>query len=315
MRVTIVSKFPLIHLVVTDLDNTLYDWVSAFVPPFYAMVEKASEILEVDPEQLLDELKVVHQRHHNSEHPFALLETVTVQKQFPRKSRSELREILNDAFYSFNKLRKRNLKLYSGVSKTLDEIHSRGCRIVAHTEARRENILHRIKLLDLHKHKVIEQFYTSCSRLSNEDHPDPKPRSNYDGIIELVQSLPQGHNKPNPEVLRAICNDHDTPVENTLYIGDSLIKDIAMAKMAGAHSALAAYGKKFDTCNWEKLVRITHWTQEDADQEMQLKEQFQYVKPDIELCESFAEILEHFEFSQKNSTLSSRLAKTSEDTV
>jgi hypothetical protein len=69
---------PLISLVITDLDNTVYDWLTAFVPAFYAMVREAAPLIGVDEEELLDELQAVHRKHGDSEHPFALLETRAV---------------------------------------------------------------------------------------------------------------------------------------------------------------------------------------------------------------------------------------------
>ncbi|MEM9806942.1 MAG: HAD family hydrolase [Cyanobacteria bacterium P01_D01_bin.56] len=292
------SKQPEINLVVTDLDNTLYDWVSSFVPSLYGMVAIASQILDASEEQILDELKLVHQRHHNSEHPFALLETNVVLERYPGISRKELKHTLNDAFYRFNKLRKKNLKLYPLVRETLSKIQEMNCFIVAHTDATLENILHRIKLLDLDK--WIERFYTSPSSPSKEEHPDPRWLSGYDSFIELVRPLPQGHDKPDPAVLKDICDDYGIAAENTLYIGDSLTKDIVMAKLAGTHSAFAAYGKKFDPSYWDKLVRITHWTEEDVDREVYLKNKFQGVKADVELSRSFMEVLDYFKFSGKN---------------
>lgn len=70
---------PRIRLFITDLDNTLYDWVSFFTSSFYEMVGEAAGLLQADRGELLDQLRDVHRRHHNSEHPFALLETPLVQ--------------------------------------------------------------------------------------------------------------------------------------------------------------------------------------------------------------------------------------------
>ena len=52
-------------MLVCDLDNTLYDWVGYFVPSFNAMVNEALPILGCGREQLLDDLREVHQRHHD----------------------------------------------------------------------------------------------------------------------------------------------------------------------------------------------------------------------------------------------------------
>ena len=86
------------QLIICDLDNTLYDWVAYFVEAFYAMSEAAAEILDISIEVLLDELKEVHQKHHDSEHPYALLETESVKNLLHRYSREEAYALLNPAF-------------------------------------------------------------------------------------------------------------------------------------------------------------------------------------------------------------------------
>src|SRR5579875_3155338 len=92
------ARLPLIRLFITDLDNTLYDWLSFFVPSLYAMVDAAVPLLGVDREQLLDELKEVHQKHGSSEHPFALLETRAVLALYPDCTPVERRAALAPAF-------------------------------------------------------------------------------------------------------------------------------------------------------------------------------------------------------------------------
>ena len=75
-------------LLVCDLDNTLYDWVGYFVPSFYAMVDKVIQITGCDREKLLDDFREVHEKHGDSEQPFALLETQTI-KSFYRGSSAQ----------------------------------------------------------------------------------------------------------------------------------------------------------------------------------------------------------------------------------
>jgi hypothetical protein len=50
-------------LLITDLDNTLYDWVSFFTPSFKGMVDELIALLDVREETLLDEFKAVHQHY------------------------------------------------------------------------------------------------------------------------------------------------------------------------------------------------------------------------------------------------------------
>jgi FMN phosphatase YigB (HAD superfamily) len=45
------------HLVITDLDNTLYDWVTFFAQSFQAMAAELEPILELPADAILDEFK------------------------------------------------------------------------------------------------------------------------------------------------------------------------------------------------------------------------------------------------------------------
>ena len=72
---------PAIQLLVTDLDNTLYDWVTFFANAFYDMVGSAASILGVPEDRLLDELQEVHRERRDTEYPFALLETRIVSEK------------------------------------------------------------------------------------------------------------------------------------------------------------------------------------------------------------------------------------------
>jgi len=153
-------------LVVTDLDNTLYDWVTFFATAFTEMVNVAVSILDIERERLLDELRVVHRRYHNSEQPFALLETESVQSRFRGVTRSEQAQMLNEAFHAFNSARKRTLQLYPTVAETLAELRARGTRVAGHTEATIPNAQFRLGKLGVAQ--FVESLYAlehheSCS--------------------------------------------------------------------------------------------------------------------------------------------------------
>jgi FMN phosphatase YigB (HAD superfamily) len=56
-------------LLITDLDNTLYDWVTFFTASFRSMVTELTSMLETFEDNLLEEFKSIHQRYGNSEQP------------------------------------------------------------------------------------------------------------------------------------------------------------------------------------------------------------------------------------------------------
>jgi FMN phosphatase YigB (HAD superfamily) len=274
-----------VALLVTDLDNTLYDWVGSFVPAFYAMAEKAAAILDLDIDTLLDDLRAVHQRHGSSEHPFALLEAASVTARLPGLSRDERAKVLDAAFHRFNSVRKERLVLYDGVTATLEALAERGVPIVAYTDARIPNSLYRVNRLGLDH--LIEHLYAPAARFP--DRVDAPTRQT------LLKVLPEGDKKPNPRTLRDICRDLGVPPERTLYIGDSLSRDIFMAASAGVRSAWARYGTVVEPGLWEKLVRVTHWTETDVTDEAKLKAEAASVRPDATL-DHFGDLLARFEF-------------------
>ncbi len=60
---------------ITDLDNTLYNWYAFFIPAFYGMISEAARILDCPESQLIEDMRRVHVRFGDVEHPFALIHT------------------------------------------------------------------------------------------------------------------------------------------------------------------------------------------------------------------------------------------------
>jgi FMN phosphatase YigB (HAD superfamily) len=104
------------RVLVTDLDNTLYDWVTYFATAFSAMADAVYELTGIPKDRLFGEFKRVHRRYANSEQPFAVLELPSIRRHFGTSDRAELRELLDPALYAFNKMRKETLRLYDTVA-------------------------------------------------------------------------------------------------------------------------------------------------------------------------------------------------------
>jgi phosphoglycolate phosphatase len=282
---------PSIRLLITDLDNTLYDWVSYFANSFTALVNKAAEILSVPHEQLLDEFKEVHLRYHNSEHPFALLEIASVVSKYGHLSRRECKDLLDPAFHAFNKARKVSLVAYPGVLETLVALRDAGTNIIGHTEATVPNALFRLNALGL------LPFLTRLYAVEHTGLPHPiSERENADkSMADLITIVSASQRKPNPELLLRICNEMGVPPQETVYVGDSITRDVSMAKIAGVWAAWAEYGTEFQKDYWTTLVRVTHWTPEDVQREELLREQFGRLEPDVTL-KQFADLKHMFSF-------------------
>ncbi|WP_407215582.1 HAD family hydrolase [Enterobacter hormaechei] len=273
-------------LLITDLDNTLYDWVSFYSQSFSAMAEELSKEINVPLDILLSEYKVIHQRFGNSEKPFATLELPSVISYFGTNDKILLQKKLTRVFSAFSSKRNHTLKLYPTVRDTLNILRERGVKIVGHTESLEYNSLYRLYKLD-----VID-FFDHLYTIDNHNlHPNPKNAKVISVKDDFIIRLSSAESKPNPKLLEHICLTENVDIKDAVYVGDSITKDISMAKSIGMKAVWARYGRQFAPELWEILVKITHWTDKDVEREEQLKESFSRVKPDYSI-NSFAEILD-----------------------
>ncbi len=275
-------------LIICDLDNTLYDWYGYFVPSIYEMIDVAADVLGCETEEVAASMRVVHQRHHDSEHPFALLETDLVASRFPNSSPSELYEEFNSAFHAFNRSRVAHLKLFEGVVETLSSLNAIGLRVVAHTESKLFGAIDRVNRLGLEPY--LTRIYCREETLSN--HPvkgafgEWLPEFNWTKVVRL----PLSDVKPNARIIHDICSAEGFDAKDVVYVGDSLARDVMMAKHAGSFAVWAKYGAQPAPELYEKLVRISHWTAEDVEREKAIRSQAASVKPDF-ICHRFADVM------------------------
>jgi phosphoglycolate phosphatase len=275
-------------LLITDLDNTLYDWVTFFAQSFRAMVQSLAQITSIAENVLLDDFKLVHQKHSNSEYPYAVLELPSLKSKYPGASDEALLQIVDGALHEFNSTRAKTLRLYEGVAATLSELQAHGVTVVGHTEAISVNAFYRLRKLG------IDHFFTKLYALDGFVRPHPKGAPEGAGPWGgLIEKVPPSERKPNPTLLLDICNRLGVTARDAVYVGDSLTRDISMAKQAGVLAVWAKYGTQYDRSLWSVLVRVTHWSDDDVRREEELRHQFANVQPDLTV-NGFAELLPLF---------------------
>lgn len=267
----------MIKLLITDLDDTLYDWTGFFVPAFYAMAEEISSITGIEQPVLLEEYHKVHQELGTLEFPYATLRLPSIRAHFNGLSHTQMKMALRPAFNRFNIIREEYLHLFPGVEDTLEHLYQRGIDIIGYTESSQENGFYRLQKLGVDKYfKHVYAFVSSF-------------KSGYavDGRIKTVQTK-----KPDVAVLRQILEAENKSPEEVLYVGDSLIKDIYMAKHIGTTAVLAQYPDKNVELG-EKLYAITSWTEEDFALERRLSRHMDEsgIKPDY-IISAFPQLLD-----------------------
>jgi phosphoglycolate phosphatase len=279
-----------VSLVITDLDNTLYDWFAAWHSAFRAMLDEIIRISGIPEESLIPEIKAVHERYGTSEYAFLIEELPSLRAKHPG---ADLRRVYYDAIEAYRHTRRGSLALYAGVHDTLVSMARAGTMLVGYTESRWYYTRRRLKKLGLDT--LLNYVY------SPPDHELPRSRDEIRSLgpeeYELGktdhQILKEGELKPNPAVLLGIITQLGGVRSNTIYIGDDLVKDISMAKDAGVTAVWAEYGSHKDE-RYDLLRRVTHWTTGAV--ELQRTASLTQHQPDLTI-RRFDELLTRYTFT------------------
>lgn len=287
-----------VNFIVTDLDDTIWDWLRMWYESFDPYIKRISTRFNVDISALKSDFKAIHQKYGSSEASFIHQELTCLsqeQKNEFGKSFNNERSILHE-YYS---AKKNNLFLYRGVKETLKKLKEKGVVIVGFTESKAFFTKYRIKHLELDG--LIDYIYApidtgvpeSVYRHYSEDFWEPN--------VTEMRYLSRDVRKPAPEILEIILRDFKAKKENTIYIGDKLDKDVSMANEADIDSVYAKYGHQIDTEKYQLLRDVTHWTDEDVKREKVFKEKHKNTPlAKYILDSSFDELFKLFEFFNFN---------------
>lgn len=279
-----------VSILITDLDNTLYDWVDIWYKSFSAMLEKLVDLSGISRETLISEFKAIHQRHATSEYAFSIEELPSLIAKHPGE---DLSNLYIDAIMACRNARKKATRLYPGVQETLEAFKHGGALVIAYTESMAFYSRMRIKRLGLDG--IIDVLYSPPDHeLPNGVTPDKvrsQPGSYYEFEKTAERHTPQGKLKPSPEVLLEMVSRLGGKPDEAVYVGDDLLKDVSMAKSAGVLDVWAKFGQAHDTTEYELLKKVTHWTEDAVRRQREATPE--RIEPSVTLDESFAEILSH----------------------
>jgi len=290
---------PRISTVITDLDNTLYDWVEMWGAAFSEMLRVLVEQSGVPQHVIHAEARVIHQEHGTTEYAFLIQSLPCLQAKHPGQ---DLTVVYGDAIRAYRDARERSLRLYPSVFETLVMLKSRGCLVIGYTDSRAFYAGYRARKLGLDG--LLDLLH------SPPDHDLPastaiesirsQPREAYEFQKTVHRLLPEGAVKPNPVILANILEDVGAVPEETIYIGDSLMKDVLMAQETRVTDVFAKYGQAQHRDEYDLLRRVSHWTDAEIEREKRLRAQ-QEVHPTYTLNEGFREVLDLFVFGPPGS--------------
>ncbi len=282
-----------VSVLITDLDNTLFDWVEMWHASFSTQLEGIAKKSGVDKDVLIKEFKAIHEKYHSSEYSFAVRELPSL---LNKHDRDEIVDIYKSILEDAKNARNAALKMYPGVLETLKDIKLSGALIIGYTESVDFYTKQRIKKLGLDG--LLDYVY------SPKDHDFPEhvcvddvrkySREHYELSNTQIRHTPKESKKPDKEVLQSILNDIQCPPNDAVYVGDDLIKDVKMAQEAGLLDVHAKYGVAHNTQQYELLKKVTHWTDEEVERQ---KKSHDHVQP-THTIDSFGDLKKLFQFKR-----------------
>ena len=285
-RLNFVAK----RILITDVDNTLLDWQDLWYQTFSAMIDKVIEISRVDPDVIYYQCSIIHQKYGTTEYSRLIEELPCLRDLYG----DDVVAVMGPAIDAFRTARRRVLRLYPTVEESLKHLKTNGVLIAAFTESKAFYTNYRFRKLGLDG--LVDYLY------SPEDHKMPDettktrryPPESYGFEHTIHRYTPEGEVKPNPDILSDIVADMGASVDEVVYIGDNILKDVFMAQQAGVTDVHALYGASQHKPEYELLRKVTHWTPEMVERERHALKPGGLV-PSYVLDSSFSQILPLFE--------------------
>ena len=257
-------------LIVTDIDNTVFDWVNYYVTSFNALLDAVAATVGSTREALASEARDVFVRHGSIEYPFLAQELTSVNQYYGRDIDRMLAEAVLRGREAFMRASQQVLRPYTDVRDTLFEIKQNypDLPIVALTDAPRY-----VAMWKLNKLGLLE-FFDAVYGLADPRVPtcdinrrikvDPEillkhlQQSNF-GFKGKIRILPDEYEKPGVRGLKTVLMDYemDESADNrasVLWIGDNLRKDVGLGNRLGVVSAWARYGTLVDEAALSSLM-------------------------------------------------------------
>lgn len=236
-----------LRILLTDLDNTLFNWVDFFAPSFRAMVHALSHSTGVAEDLLYDQFKAVYSRHATLEYQLAMQELPVIQSLTPEQRERALRA----GFVAFSGTRRNRLREYEGVTSTLQWLVQEHVRVVALTNSPIWASVARLRNLG------IESLFDAIAGWGSA----PGSRRVQTRIPNVVE-LAEDQLKPSLDAFEAALGALPgySRSAKVWVLGDSLSKDLAPAVRLGATTIWAKYGQAVNPDNYATLLRITYWS-------------------------------------------------------
>lgn len=249
-------------IILTDIDNTIYNWKDFFAPSFRAMVHVLSRETKIDEEEIINDFKRIYSDKWSPEYAFSVQEL----KICRTMSIERVKELVYLSKAVFSRTRAKNLKPYNGVKETLKWAMKEGVLVIGVTNSPIFHAQRRLRRLNL-DHLFFgllgwDGYETSDDNCLTNIIKQQIKEKTYTSRIQNLWRVCAEELKPNPICYRKIINDLGTSYTMTYVVGDSLWRDIKPALEIGVIGIWAKYGRECEPKSLETLFKIDKLSEE-----------------------------------------------------
>lgn len=239
-------------LLITDLDNTLYNWIDYFGPSFRAMLSSVNRSTQHDEALLYDQFRQVYKYHRDPEYWRAPYEL----EALSGLSWDDRRRIATSALGAFARTRRRHLKTYTGVISTLAYLKRKNVTIVGVSNAPVRQVLLRARFLGLCQYLDALIAWQGVNELDCLQARRLAARRSLD-----LHTVPDAARKPDAKAYELALCIHQDDRSEVFVVGDSMQTDLQPARAIGAYAVWARYGHEFSTDNFSTVAGLSFWSE------------------------------------------------------
>jgi phosphoglycolate phosphatase len=267
------------RVVITDVDNTLFDWIEMWEKGFRVLLKDIVELAELDEAEVKRSIRRANQSLGTSEHDDIAFHLDI----FDDVMRHHQRENLYSIGRRFRASKEAATRLYPDVAPAMSFLRSQGIRIFCLTES--VALYAETRLSQLGLTGLVDGLI--CSKF-------PGATGGHDVAHNLrlipVTTFPFELRKPNPRLLRLVSEVLEVPMSRLIYVGDSLYKDVVMGNVSGVEVCWARYGDAAASPSYATLREVSHWPDVDIEADRNVRQT--RPQPDHILSKGFHELVE-----------------------
>lgn len=248
-------------ILLTDIDNTLYDFVDFYGTSFRAMLHVVARELRASEDSLCRQFKTVFQETGTLDYQFIIQRLESVRSLPPER----VSRLVRYGRIGFDRAKRKRLIAYPGTIEVLRTLSRGGVRIIGVTNAPYYHAVRRLQ--DIGAFEFFSGLVAWEGKAPPSEDKDAavrykKVRDFAARKLRFFEVFTKAHSKPDPFPFTLIEKQIGTNAI-TFCLGDSVSKDLAPSSRLRASTIWARYGTVVNEKNLNTVLQITPWTEGD----------------------------------------------------